>query len=1337
MNSSGRKGPFAALIVFGLIVTSFGGITGGFEVSEEKDIPSRLGGQLEWKSFVPESIGEPISTVALADLDNDNDLETIAYTSNGTVIALRPDGSYFWNEPFKTNGTDIAGEGQFGVDDGQYIPPFFSSPLVEDITLGDTAETIVGEISGLVTIGADGRLTWRTNITGGTVISGPTSGDFRKIESDRVIEIAVVMEYDNGSSYLELYSGDGSLIDRELIYKGSRGTSSSVVMDDLIGGDDGDLEMIVLHPDRGLLVYNVTGSEGDWEINLVDICDKLFDGYQCATPAVADITGDTEKEIVLTLNQDFAGGGGMQTGIYLMNSNLTGIGWTTTSKKSYASPVVVDLDPNSPGKEIVTVNESGLLSVIGSDDDMGWLPTLWEFDLGDRVISSPAICDIDYDREPEIIVATEGGKVFCLDGDPKEGDDDGVPYPGDGRFHDVLWVYMLDKPTGISSPVVADIDLDGVLEVLIGDIEGSIYCITTGYTKEAGKVEWPTFHGNNNRNGTYESAYHAVDIYPEKDPVSGITTENIYKKVQPGATISYNLTIENVGTYRSSEWKERFNISVIKTDHNVDWSFYLDIPPDHGDPNPYYVELARGEMKTIHLLVTAPWEGDHREMVRLTVEVRSTEEKLVYDRITTTSELDLFLDFELNYLMQPSGDPLDPMVGKKHDTVMPGSKGLYTISILNKGNVNDTYDISLNEPTPGWDWHFIETGKRYADISLTAAILVEQHGGVSGATFTIQVQSPETATAGMIFPLILSGTSRLATEWFIELEKNDTLNFIVGEVHDFEIEVPDGPFLFEGFYSPWGLEIPVNITNLGNVDPISVLLSVNGSYPQIGVSYWDDPFPVSKGSTFTRTITIYIIEPGMMTDPAGTVYEFQISAESGGLYRNGSFEVILGERSSLEISTDPGVIEDIRPETNFEMNLIIKNRGNIDEVLNITADADKIPKGVMVAFGDKEEITRNLSYGSNITIPFSINISGIIPPGIQNITLIIKNEDGRTWDFTFQVNVLQKAGLDIILPNGLETMRIQMGVQEEYQGYFGITNSGNIDLDTRLYFISIEDNESVMSGSSPLECKFTMTGLTLTREGDFAGQSIIPRGIIDVRNLSSDIEYLFLDYTYSIRDGLIIPGGMTVWITYRILINHDEGHSRVHSFEPSLIGAYLGTYTWRDFHIDVLYPDIEIVDEVLFLGQRGETTSFFDRGETINAFINVRNSGQIRSNATDIDVYIDNELERDFLLVPLDPDEEKGYTFSFDLDSGVHHIRIAVDDQNLVYELNDQFMENSIPYSNVREYDLSVKEDIETDDAKNDLKISWYIIIALIIGIILVGSIFVFLSREEKGIHEE
>ncbi len=101
-------------------------------------------------------------------------------------------------------------------------------------------------------------------------------------------------------------------------------------------------------------------------------------------------------------------------------------------------------------------------------------------------------------------------------------------------------------------------------------------------------------------------------------------------------------------------------------------------------------------------------------------------------------------DFDVQFMIDPSIDPLDPLFGEKWVVIESGMIAVYWVLISNLGPVNDTYHIELDEPPAdtGWGWYFKNTGLLTADVELTSPSIRDAIGGKSFTTMIVRIVSP-------------------------------------------------------------------------------------------------------------------------------------------------------------------------------------------------------------------------------------------------------------------------------------------------------------------------------------------------------------------------------------------------------------------------------------------------------------------------------------------------------------------------------------------------------------------------------------------------------------------
>jgi hypothetical protein len=370
-------------------------------------------------------------------------------------------------------------------------------------------------------------------------------------------------------------------------------------------------------------------------------------------------------------------------------------------------------------------------------------------------MSSPAVCNIYSDDMLEIIIGSDDGYVYCFEADPMEYDiygephptDDGEEDPGGGTGeYDLLWKYDTGRSgIGISSPVVADIDNDKMLEVLIGDKEGWLYCIEAGGTCVPGQKDWWKFHGDLNNTGFYNpGTTYGVDLSKgDRLTLDGWKPEILEKSVKPGESIKYNLTVTNVGTSRVASGKDSFffnsSMMIYQGGQEVvnqftqepdpkGWSY--DITGDdllyHEALGLQYVVLESMASTNITLTVYGPWEGEISEFALILVEANSGSDEWARDSLTTTTNLEIFLDFSLEWDVEPwMDDPTDPRYGQKYKEISPAATEKVKVLLANKGNINDSYDLTLSGLIETWEAGFTENKRETFTVSMDADIFEE------------------------------------------------------------------------------------------------------------------------------------------------------------------------------------------------------------------------------------------------------------------------------------------------------------------------------------------------------------------------------------------------------------------------------------------------------------------------------------------------------------------------------------------------------------------------------------------------------------------------------------
>ena len=242
-------------------------------------------------------------------------------------------------------------------------------------------------------------------------------------------------------------------------------------------------------------------------------------GFGEAGVLAADVDGNGMEEVVYASTSAVA----------VMNGTNGAIIWSVNDSKigSYAKPQIADLDSDGNLEIVVPLqNPAGLLVLRGNDGSVYWRRE----DLGRELFSSPLVHDINGDGYPEVFVASTdvynglvngtgrltslthdgivlhqtfswrpcGGGLSIADTDHDGefelymGDRDmylnspGIGDNGYGRGVRSFWASNLterwSRPEFILSssiPVPADVNADGILEIVVGDLYGAVVVLNS------------------------------------------------------------------------------------------------------------------------------------------------------------------------------------------------------------------------------------------------------------------------------------------------------------------------------------------------------------------------------------------------------------------------------------------------------------------------------------------------------------------------------------------------------------------------------------------------------------------------------------------------------------------------------------------------------------------------------------------------------------------------------------------------------------------------------------------------------------------------------------------
>ncbi len=346
--------------------------------------------------------------------------------------------------------------------------------------------------------------------------STPTMGD---LDGDGLDETVVACS----DGYLYAFHPDGT----ELIDGDSNpatigrfknlGTSyqyGSPAMADMDG--DHDLEIVMGSRSGKVECLNPDGT---------DVAGWPFDtgGYVMSSVALGDVDADGDPEVVAVSNAD---------SIWVLDSSGTPLpGWPKylemkTLSDFAPSPALADLDGDED-LEIVAVSSEGKVRVWTWQGSLlaGWPKTVVSENLDSH--SSPAVGDIDGDPGLEIVVGSNSGRLYAFDAN-------GNTIPG--------WPIQTGAEI-YSTPTLTDLDQDGDVDVVLAGMDRKLYVWDCyGDYDQGDGIEWGTFKHSNERNSFY--GYEIPADVPEGGlaaPRTLVLEQNVPNPFNPVTTIAFSV----------------------------------------------------------------------------------------------------------------------------------------------------------------------------------------------------------------------------------------------------------------------------------------------------------------------------------------------------------------------------------------------------------------------------------------------------------------------------------------------------------------------------------------------------------------------------------------------------------------------------------------------------------------------------------------------------------------------------------------------------------------------------------------------------------------------------
>jgi hypothetical protein len=479
--------------------------------------------------------GMSFAKPALADLDGDGDLDLLVGGENGHLRVFVNEGtpqSALWS--FTSDWCDSAvgaracpaladidgdGDPDLFVGDREGRVAYFrnsggSTPssfvkvidFYESIDVGADAAPSLVDIDGdsdldLFLGRGDGRLSFYRN--SGTRLAPAWSlvtdyydsidvgansvPSFADMDADGDFDLFLGEDQGNVNFFRNV--GSATLADWELVsteYNSiSSGRRSAPTFADL--DQDGDLDFLIGNDDGRLRFYENEGSPHlpSW----TPITDNymFLDLGAYSAPALADIDADGDDDLFLGEESGKIKFYRTERVIPLPEWSKVTDSYFAIEAGDYSSPEFGDVDADGD-LDLIVGRKDGRIEFYRNDGTPQ--SALWSFEPNrlDFVdvsgYASPALGDIDGDADLDLLVGQTYGKIFF--------------YRNDGTASVPYWVLVTDTFESIdagwySSPALGDLDLDGDLDLFIGNSDGLNLYLNQGSAREFSFQLWTTY----------------------------------------------------------------------------------------------------------------------------------------------------------------------------------------------------------------------------------------------------------------------------------------------------------------------------------------------------------------------------------------------------------------------------------------------------------------------------------------------------------------------------------------------------------------------------------------------------------------------------------------------------------------------------------------------------------------------------------------------------------------------------------------------------------------------------------------------------------------------------
>ncbi|MEM4729676.1 MAG: CARDB domain-containing protein [Thermoplasmata archaeon] len=628
--------------------------------------------------------GTLLAAPTLTDFNGNGRQELVVVSSQGTVTCYEP--ILEWNgSAYQWNNTNLTSQRLWERSLGAEV--IYSSPAVGDISGDGTPDLAVCAGATLYVLnGANGSVLWSAGLPG-NLASSP-----------------VLLDYGGGGLWVAAQSFNGTITPFFL-----------------------DKTYLTLFSNRGLESWNRS----------ISLSTTFTTFTSLPSPVAADLTGDGFPELLIL--SPFESGSGRLHAFKQDGSPV----WSPIQMAGQceAPPAVGDLNNDSTPDIIVAswnftlMTGNARVSVAAVDGRNGtelWTRTIdrtSDILMTERVVSAPALADLNRDGRSDIVLSLWNGRVEALDG--KDGWD--------------LWSYTSSaRASVLSSPSIADAELDGFPEVFadglalterIGDLVLSPedLVLSDDAPDEGDSVQVTAFVRNTGTKDLNNVSVLFTDVYDGTEVWSARAVVNVSARGSAGATVTWPAAgggrhrmvaladpsneLEEVSEGNNGAWRE-LNVSSPYTlgascgtnesyiNAGEEAAYFVEVrnlgsvaqsvsvnvtrAPAHWTAalNPQRLELDPSESASVLVTVRSPSNASAGGYV---VNVTAWSGESPVNRATVT--LTTFIRGRYGVRISPA---------HCSTAVMPDDWALIRLTVTNVGNAADT--ITLDNTTPPADW---------------------------------------------------------------------------------------------------------------------------------------------------------------------------------------------------------------------------------------------------------------------------------------------------------------------------------------------------------------------------------------------------------------------------------------------------------------------------------------------------------------------------------------------------------------------------------------------------------------------------------------------------------